>query len=305
MNVWRIHIRPGGGDPTIAHANCIDFCLRNEIVGVGWALSANPTDPFDPDEVWRLASDPVDGYEPQSLKSFGYALNALTSMKQGDFVWTRDTRGMYYLGRGTGPYRYTNEEDNRAVDLCNVVPTELHEVGTPSAVPGKVVSAFRPARTVQRIHGISVTRYSEYLWCTIKGIKKPNLVSENIFDYLDAEEIEDVLFVMLQYEGYVVFPNGRKGDTMSYEYVLREQNSGQELVTQVKSGNASIDFDSLPENVPAIVFQPNGYYQGSQPKHVKMVTSEHLIEFMKDQAHLLPQNIQGWLQLTGLKSTNG
>jgi hypothetical protein len=299
MQVWRIHIRPGGGDPSITHADCINVCLRKGILGVGWGLPATPADPFDPREVWKLASDPENGYERQSLNSFSYALNSLTSINQGDLLWTRDTRGMYYLGRVTGPYRYTDDEDCQAVDLCNVVPTELRQVGTPSAVPGKIVSAFRPPRTVQRINGRSVTRYSEYLWSVLNDEPTPGLKNQNVFDFLDAEELEDVIFVMLQNDGYVVFPNGRKGDTMSYEYVLRERSSGKEVVTQVKSGKTPVDFQKLPENISAIVFQPNGYFRGEKPSNVKIVSPDKLLQFMKDHIHLLPQNVHGWLRLTG------
>lgn len=50
------------------------------------------------DVVWRLAND----------------------VAVGDFVWTRDMDGRYWLCRVTGPYRYDDSSDAARVDVHQV-----------------------------------------------------------------------------------------------------------------------------------------------------------------------------------------
>lgn len=303
MQVWRIHLRPRGGGRGIDPEDSVKLCLQENLIGIGWPVDPAPRDPHDPDEVYSIAERMPNAYDALSLRSLRQALNALASMEEGDLVWTRDTRGTYYLGRVTGSYRYYSGPANWSADIFSTVPADLQRVALPSSVPGKVVNSFRASRTAQRINGRAVNRYSDYLYRSFLGEDTLDLSGEDIFEYLDAEELEDVLFVFLQRSGYVVFPNGRQADTMSYEYVVRDESTGDETLTQVKTGSSPVDLDGLPEDSSAIVFQPNDRYIGTRRESVRTVARHDLLEFMQREPHLLPDAVRRWMRLTGHESS--
>lgn len=216
-------------------------------------------------------------------------------------MWTRDTKGVYYLAKVIGPYEYRDEKENRAADICNLRKMHLKRIDEPSRVPGKVVSAMRARRTIQRIKGDAVHTYSQYLFAKLTGDGDlPDLTGQDVFDYLSDQDCEDVVFVMLQRSGWVVYPAARKADTMSYEYVLRKVEDGRSAVAQVRTGNSPIDLDALPEHLLAFVFQSKGLYTGARCDRVKRLDRGMLLDFMRDNRQLLPGTVQDWMHLVGI-----
>lgn len=85
-------------------------------------------------------------------------------LPDGSFVWTRDSDGLYWLGRIGGPYFY--DADGEGVDLVHVRPCRWLE--TPfieSACPPAVVATFgRGGRNFQRIRDECVGEQTLLLW---------------------------------------------------------------------------------------------------------------------------------------------
>jgi hypothetical protein len=84
----------------------------------------------------------------------------------GSFVWTRDTDGLYWLGRIVGPYFYDACDEAAAVDLVHV--RECRWLATPlveQAVPAAVIATFgRGGRNFQQTHDATVGAQSQRLW---------------------------------------------------------------------------------------------------------------------------------------------
>ena len=84
----------------------------------------------------------------------------------GSFVWTRDTDGLYWLGRIVGAYFYDSSDDAAAVDLVHV--RECRWLSKPllePAVPAAVIATFgRGGRNFQQTHDSSVGAESQRLW---------------------------------------------------------------------------------------------------------------------------------------------
>jgi hypothetical protein len=85
---------------------------------------------------------------------------------KGSLVWTRDTDGLYWLGRIVGPYFYDTSDDAAAVDLVHVRESRwLAEPLLEPTVPAAVVATFnRGGRNFQQTHDAAVGAESQRLW---------------------------------------------------------------------------------------------------------------------------------------------
>jgi len=87
-------------------------------------------------------------------------------IEEGSFVWTRDSDGLYWLGRIQGPYFYDGDEAAAAVDLVHVRPTRwLTEPLLEHQVPAAVIATFRRGgRNFQQTHDSTVGAESLRIW---------------------------------------------------------------------------------------------------------------------------------------------
>jgi hypothetical protein len=84
------------------------------------------------------------------------------------FVWTRDTDGLYWLGRIGGDYRCDRSAEAVAVDLVHVRPCEwLPAPLTEPSVPAAVIATFgRGGRNFQQTHDSAVGRLTAQIWAS-------------------------------------------------------------------------------------------------------------------------------------------
>ena len=118
----------------------------------------------------------IDRAKALGLCGFGGATSAddrlarriarFAEVDDGSFVWTRDTDGLYWLGRIDGQYFYDADDAAVAVDLVHVRPTRwLPEPLTEPEVPAAVVATFgRGGRNFQRTHDPHVGPQTRQLW---------------------------------------------------------------------------------------------------------------------------------------------
>lgn len=91
-------------------------------------------------------------------------VDRFADVEDGSFVWTRDTEGLYWLGRIDGPYFY--DGNGATVDLVHVRPCRwLARPLRESAVPAAVVATFgRGGRNFQQTHNPSVGAQTQRAW---------------------------------------------------------------------------------------------------------------------------------------------
>ena len=212
--------------------------------------------------------------------------------------------GEYLLARVTGDWKYDTSRDAKDADMVNQHCVEFTSIGNESGVPGKIVSAFRPPLTLQRIKDVGLL--SRYLWNERKASSHEYPLSANrnvdLFDILSDQDVEDVLFVMYQLEGYVVHPTRRKADTMAYEYLLRSRDTKKDLAVQAKTGTTPATADKMPSDVSEIVlFSAKGNYGGKDDLRVTRLDPDEVLSFIKNHLDLLPRAISDchslWLKL--------
>jgi len=213
-----------------------------------------------------------------------------------DLVWMRSPQGVYHLCKVKGPWEYRTQPEYRKVDIVNIRPVQIVEVGVSIHVPGKVIACFRPARTVQRINDDTALFVSERIWTKgTGGVPSPPDREVDIFSLLSDKDCEDLISVYLQMKGWVVYPAQHRADTPAYEFVLRHRSDFQEAVVQVKTGWSTIDLGTLPSTMDiAFAFQPNGQYVGENPK-ASIIKREDVLDFIKSNPFLIPDAVRIWL----------
>lgn len=293
MYVFRLHVRPGGGSASMA--DTFAYCLREGILGVGWRTASN-TNTTD----W-------DTYFNEATVQYG-KVNVCSYIKRwvgpGDLVWTRDTQGNYYIARVQSGWEYftTPEARQQNIDIGNVFRVAFERLNV-DEVPGKVVASFRPARTMQEIADPTAIAYSKFLWNQRAGAEVYALddaVTKNpdIFSLLDAEEVEDVVFLYLQSLGWYVVPNSRKADTMAFEYTVLRPEDGKYAQVQVKTGGTSLHhatYRDLPFQV--ILFQSSGRYEGEAAANVTCLSRQEVETFLASSVRWLPARYRNKLAM--------
>ncbi|MFH1797854.1 MAG: hypothetical protein ABH844_00680 [Candidatus Omnitrophota bacterium] len=289
MSVYRIHIRPKGGkaNPDASFA----YCLKKQVLGLGWQTKS------------QISGVSWDAYEKEAKKIHGAdQLSRVRFLKNkispNDLIWTRDTKGCYYLAKVLSGWEYYTNHEAQDADITNVVRCKIIRVESVCDVPGKVIACFRPSRTIQGIKDPIAEKYSYYLWNRLSGVADYEVDAKefkNIFTFLDSEQAEDVVFIYLQTKGWIVVPNSRKADTMNYEFYLIHKKYHHRAIVQVKTGRTRLDvskWSGIKEHV--ILFQANGYYENVGAKNVECLNPEVLEGFVYNNLELMPENIAHW-----------
>jgi hypothetical protein len=94
------------------------------------------------------------------------AVHRFATLPSGVFVWTRDRRGAYHLGRITGDMREDRSPAARAVGIVYVRETTwLTRAFEEADVPSAVAKTFaRGGRNFQRTHDTDAERRTSEIW---------------------------------------------------------------------------------------------------------------------------------------------
>jgi hypothetical protein len=285
--LWRIHIRPGGDEPNPAKSYA--FCLRKEVIGVGWGVASDG--PLTLEHYLELCGR----LYPGTAKIGKRAVSLLHSMANGDLVWMRGTHGVYHLCMVVGPWTYRGSPEFEAVDIVNTVRVEIAEVGVEIHVPGNVISSFKSPQLIRHIDDDTALAVSTLIWNRVTGshmsVECPHF---DIFSLLSAKDCEDLISVYLQMQGWIIYAARRRSDTTAYEFVLRHRSNFKEAVVEVRTGRLTIDLGALPSSVDVVfAFQPNGQYIGKNPKAV-LIGRDDLLNFISANPRLIPDVVSQW-----------
>jgi hypothetical protein len=96
----------------------------------------------------------------------GRMLHHFAELADGVFVWTRQSNGLYRLGRIAGPWTYDDSPEMGVVGIHHVRPAAWSEHPfTDASVPGAVFQTFaRGGRNFQRIHDHRAEVQTQRYW---------------------------------------------------------------------------------------------------------------------------------------------
>lgn len=293
MTVFRIHIRPSGG---LADSDfSFSYCLDQQVLGVGWQTYSDRVI-----STWEEYESEANQHH-DDLSRVRYLKNYV---KKDDLIWTRCPSGHYYLAKVDSEWEYFTNDRAKDADIVNVVRCEILKVPAIDAVPGKLVACFRPTRTIQEIADEPMQQYSRFLWNKLRGTTCYPLAEKaggSVFPFLGSDETEDVIFIYLQTKGWLVVPNSRKADTMSFEFYLIHGVTRERAIVQVKTGNTWLDTAEWNDRIERVfLFQSNGLYSGDARGTVVCLCPTEIEAFMLGNRDLLPASTVHWMDHVGL-----
>ncbi|MDE3075035.1 MAG: hypothetical protein KGJ86_06360 [Chloroflexota bacterium] len=276
------------------------YCRDAGLVGVGWGLAKLP-------DGAPLETVLAAWHNEGSKVAVDTIARLAKQVEEGDLMWTRDRLGRYWLCQVTGPWRYDASDESRRLDLYNVRPCKwLARSFRDYDVPGAVVTGFTGVgQTLRRLgdHPTAI-RVSELLWARESGAgvtMLPATPDQAMRDLLDPTDVEDVVLLYMQQQGWLLIPSSRMHDTPMYEAALRHKDSGELAVVSVKSGRSNpVPIPELAEaagDARAYAYSTDGIHSAS-PSEYGVVEIEHqqLLRFMAMHPELLPPRVARWLQ---------
>lgn len=305
--IWRLILCPGGGTGTPAEA--ASLCKDESVLGMGWGVNVATGVSLPWADYLDLAEArhrPKPGAK-RKTDPLGNVRRWYRDVAKDDLVWTRNTRAEYLLARVIGEWCYKSEKEFVKQDIVNVRAVEFVEVGNESNVPGKIVRQFR-GQTLTRIKG--VTNLSRRMWnerSPSDSFKYPYSKEEktDLFDILSPQDVEDIVFIMLQWEDLICLPTRRRADTMAYEYLLRSRDGRRSVAVQVKTGRATAASRQIPSDVDEIVlFSTDECYDTSDPRGIptRKLSRSQVLSFIRHHLHVLPRAVVSayelWQSLT-------
>lgn len=294
--LWRLNLKSQAVDDV----NPQEFAIENNIAGVGWRVPGKVSDSAS---YWALGEEE---YRGKGQKGWKTAMNAFHwKMQIGDLIWTRNSKGIYFLGQITGPWEYNSSQDFMNADLVNVRPCSWYEIGLQDAVPGKVVAAFRARSAVQKVHDDIACNYSQLRYNDLSGKNdyQPTF-KETGKDFLKSclsdQDWEDLVGLYLQVKkGYYLIPTTCKKDTIAYEFVLRHRDDGEKAVVQVKTGNEKLeatDYAILDKVSKVFLLDLRAEKDDTLDfPNVERLLAEELDAFAREYVKLMPDGIQFWM----------
>lgn len=305
MEIWRVQLKP---DPEkgISYEEVLDFCKREQIIGVGWCLVETHIDDYD---TLKQEIESIPQYKGDNDKYTAAikAINAVRGMSPGDLVWTRlgGNASDYYLFR-VGEQTWTDRivtENHRKHDIGNFVSARWVHIGTEDKVPGKVVNAFCARGTAQRVYDVELI--SKVIWnkyCSISQEKYEvqQLSMDEFWTSIGSEELECLILLYIQKLGYYLISSTLKLSTARYEAIMLSQDGSHKALPQVKR-NEELDAEQYADDVKngdhVFLFTTSEKYGSRCPQGVHCISKVEIEEFIAHNYSILPDSIKYWVDM--------
>ena len=296
MQLWRLHIRPTGLNPS----EVVDYCRRESLLGVGWGREKDG-------DLEEIAGESNADYLRRHKRVWGKKGSAarllLRDVQVGDLIWARDTKGGYLLARAVDVPRKRFGDQWNLRDMYHVVPVRI--VGTMDGdktidnieVPGSVIASFASARRAfQRVSDENARKYSDWLFERNTNGRSPKLDLVSFWPSLSAKDLENLVVLWLQEQGWRIVLSSHAPNTPRYEATFVHPEHGTAGVQVKHKGKnlnaAEYEKDGAVQRV--FLFAASGNYGDARPDNVTIIGKDELIAFARERRAMLPPAIRYW-----------
>ena len=342
--VWRLQTRTDSKDGK----KISKYCLDHKVAALGWSIKDDHINKYNPEAITEIQEkrkkiEDINQYY-DVVRTYGLyginhkkrlvAVDMLTEVEKGDYIWIRDD-GIYYLGyvgdnlrcknnssigvpeyeAANLRYKYDSSIDALEHDAANqIVGIEWKPIGDESQVPGAVATAFIRGRTIQRINKDYMFEYAEYVFwgkSLVLETSNEDFLQQLFYDCLSPNDCEDLVCLYLfDRQGYVTIPSTNKIATELYECVLVNPKTGMLAYPQVKKGKVNLNFadyvnlvDSHKRKKEVYLFTSEGVIDKSniEGDSIHIISSSDLYLWVKSkiesESYLIPEGIVKWYKL--------
>ena len=300
--IWRIQLKPSPREG-ITYENVLSFCREENIIGVGWEQI------ICKDDDYTLLKKEIEESPYEKKISTFRSINAMRMMRPGDLIWTRlgQDASEYYLCRVGNKIWKDRVITERHYDhnIIQFVSAKWIKIGKEDHVPGKVINSFIPAATVQRIS--DVTEVSKYIWnhyCDNIALHYNDVKERNLWDVIGSEDLECLVLLYLQCNGYYIISSTLKKGTGKYEVAMISHDGTHRCYPQVKRVTplpAENYAQRARKDEKIVLFTTSERYGEKKYPNVECLTKKQLEHFMRTHYSILPDNVKYWVELSEFK----
>jgi hypothetical protein len=123
------------------------------------------------------------------------------------------------------------------------------------------------------------------------------LSRKDFWNNISAEDIEELVLLYLQTQGYYLHTSTLKRDTADIECVMIKNDGSHRLYVQVKSGSVAlnpIDYKHLTVHGDRVALFTSCQKYGPGVKDVRCISPEDLEDFVEKNLVILPSKIRYW-----------
>ena len=308
MSVWRIQKTTSKGD-------IADYCLKNNIVAIGWSLSEEANreklNDLSFEDYYELAKK----YYDVMPRSNVYRL--AKDIKENDLIWMRN-KGLYYLARIKHESNWSFNNSNEALlnDACNQISNvEWICIGDESEIPGALSTSFIGGFTLQKIKKAGILEYSELIYDIkskdkFKYNRRIELNEDSFYSLITPSDCEDLLYIYSYKKNdknYVCIPSTNKISTPQYEFVALDLESGKHIYYQAKNGNVPLNTDKYynlinqSSNEVYLLTTRSKVENAKKYDAIHVIDPTELFEFAcnEENSNIIPPNIKYWMEFAG------
>ena len=322
--VWRLQTRTDSNNGK----KISKYCLDHKVAALGWSIKDDHIKKYNPKAIIEIQEKRkqiknIEEYY-DVIRTYGLyginnkkrliAVDMLTEVKKGDYIWMRDN-GIYYLGYVGDNLRYRYNFRNKALehDAANQIKGVLWKpIGDESQVPGVIATAFIRGRTLQRVKKAYMYEYASFVYngnFLDINVKSNKSLKQLFYDCLSPSDCEDLVCLYLYDKAnYIAIPSTNKIATELYECVLVNPLAGKMAYPQVKKGNVKLNTNKY---IDLIKDNPNKevYLFSSEDKvvvethidNIHIISSDELYSWTKEKiegnSFLIPEGIVKWYKL--------
>ena len=290
-NVWRLRMKSGKPDVHATQARA--FAFDNGWVGAGWGLDESVHNnslvdgSTDVAAYRRLANDvfPGDASFERALATIG------SQMTEGDYCWAYDSyTGEYWCAKVEGGFQYRQGGEFDRYDFHMVRPCAWARAGTADAVPGAIRRAFAgPFGTITSLNADK----DRIIRAAKTALGESNQTEANdLFEATGPEDLEDLVALYLQDQGWQIYPSTAKVTMASYEFIMVHKDSCARAGVQVKSGSVSRLDQGVAEGFDRFfVFLAGENPQVIGDERLTVISRAEILEFASTNVSLLPRRL--------------